>query len=363
MFYRRVLRPLLFLQDPETAHERTLELLARINGVALRTVRPFSSPRLRLQVAGLQFPNPVGLAAGCDKNGRAIAVWPHFGFGFVEIGTVTVRPQSGNPKPRLFRVPEHGALINCLGFNSEGSEAVARRLAWLRRQRRPLLVPLGINLGKNRQVTGYDETLEDYRTGFRRLARFADFVVLNVSSPNTPGLRQWQERERLDALLEMLCNEASALASRHNSRPTPIFVKISPDMPEPDVQDVAEVAVQRQIAGIIATNTTLERPEALAGVPRAGGLSGRPLRDRATAVVRLLYRLTRGQLPIIGVGGISTPEDAYARLQAGASLVQLYTALVYEGPYLPQHINQGLLRLMDRDGVQHLSEIIGVHAQ
>lgn len=363
MFYRRALRPMLFLQDPETAHERTLELLASTNAVALRTTRPFVSARLKMEVAGLEFPNPVGLAAGCDKNGKAVAVWPRFGFGFVEVGTVTAQAQSGNPKPRLFRIPEYGALVNRLGFNSEGSEAVAKRLAHLRRQKRALQVPLGINIGKTKLVTGEAETLEDYRTSFRRLSRLADFIVVNVSSPNTPGLRQWQEKEKLSTLLSMLRDEGDSLASKRSSKPVPIFLKISPDMSDPDMEDVAEVALELQIAGIIATNTTITREGEVAGVTQTGGLSGKPLRDRATEVLRFLYRRTEGRLPLIGVGGIFTAEDAYTRIQAGASLVQLYTALVYEGPFLPRHINQGLLRLMDRDGVRHLSEIVGIAAQ
>jgi dihydroorotate dehydrogenase len=362
MFYRRALRTLLFMQDPETAHERTLELLAASNGVALRSSRPFTASRLKMTVAGITFPNPVGLAAGCDKNGKAVAVWPHFGFGFLEVGTVTAQAQAGNPKPRLFRVPEHGALVNRLGFNSEGSEIVAKRLAHLRRQKRRLPVPLGINIGKTKLVTGDEATLDDYRTSFRRLSRLADFVVVNVSSPNTPGLRQWQERDKLKILLGALMSESRSLAAKRETTPVPLFVKISPDMADADMDDVAEVALELEIAGIIATNTTIEREGAVAGVQQTGGLSGKPLRQRATEVVRTLYRRTEGRLPLIGVGGIFSAEDAYARIQAGASLVQLYTSLVYEGPFLPRHINQGLLRLMERDGVSHLSEVVGVAA-
>jgi dihydroorotate dehydrogenase len=364
MFYRRALRPLLFALDPEAAHERTLELLATASGLPLRpSPRPFTHARLKMTVAGLTFPNPVGLAAGCDKNGKAVGLWPHFGFGFVEVGTVTAQAQPGNPKPRLFRVPEQGALINRLGFNSEGSEVVAKRLAHLRRRSRTLPAPLGINIGKTKRVTGEEEVLEDYRTSFRRLSRLADFIVVNVSSPNTPGLRQWQEKGKLSLLLSALIHESQSLAVKRGDAPIPLFVKISPDMADADLMDVIEVVLDLGLSGIIATNTTIAREGALSGAQQEGGLSGKPLRDRATAVMRRLYQETGGQLPLIGVGGIFSAEDAYARVRAGASLVQLYTGLVYEGPYLPRRINTGLLRLMERDGVRHLSDIIGVDSR
>ena len=363
MFYRRALRPLLFIQDPETAHERTMAMLASAGRLPLaRGGRPFTHEKLRVTVAGIDFPNPVGLAAGCDKNARAVTVWPHFGFGFVEVGTVTAQPQPGNPRPRVFRVPEQGALINRLGFNSEGSEVVARRLARLRQQGRALGAPLGINIGKTKLVTGDEATLEDYRTSFRRLAPLADFMVVNVSSPNTPGLRQWQERGPLTTLLSTLMAEAHALADHGDKPPVPLFFKIAPDMADSDMDDVVEVALALGIAGIIATNTTIAREGDFAHLDPSGGLSGKPLRARATEVIRTLYRRTQGRLPLIGVGGIFTAEDAYARIQAGASLVQLYTSLIYEGPFLPRRINVGLLRLMERDGVSHLSQLVGVQA-
>lgn len=363
MFYRRALRPLLFTLDPEAAHERTLELLATGNSAALRASRrPVTHIKLLVSLAGLQFPNPIGLAAGCDKNGKALALWPYFGFGFVEVGTVTAKAQPGNPKPRLFRVPEHGALVNRLGFNSEGSEVVAKRIATLRRHSRALPVPLGINIGKTKLVTGEEAVLEDYRTSFRRLSRLADYITVNVSSPNTPGLRQWQERDKLTALLGLLMEESRALSIKRNTSPVPVFVKISPDMADADMADVAEVSMALDLAGIIATNTTLSREGAVSGVKQEGGLSGKPLKERATEVIRFLYRQTQGRLPLIGVGGISTAEDVYTRIKAGASLVQLYTALVYEGPFLPRHLNEGLLRLMERDGVRHITEVLGTEA-
>ena len=359
MIYRRTARPLLFTQDAENAHEHTLEMLARISRFSLPPGREvFTHDRLRVEVAGLTFPNPVGLAAGCDKNARAVPIWPRFGFGFVEVGTITAQPQGGNPKPRVFRVPAHEALVNRLGFNSEGSEVVARRLALLRRER-VLPVPLGVNIGKTKLVTGEEATLEDYQTSFRRLSRHADFVVVNVSSPNTPGLRQWQEKDKLGALLGVIMEESKLLAQKRSTPCLPVWVKISPDMAEEDMADVVEVVLEKQLAGIIATNTTLARDGATASVESNGGMSGKPLRQRATEVIRFLTRCTNGKLPLIGVGGIFSAEDAYERLQAGASLVQLYTGLIYEGPFLPRRINQGLLKLMERDGVKHVSELVG----
>ena len=359
MIYRRVARPLLFAQDAENAHEHTLDMLARISHLSLPPGRDvFTHTRLRVEVAGLSFPNPVGLAAGCDKNARAVPTWPRFGFGFVEVGTVTAQPQAGNPKPRVFRAARHEALVNRLGFNSEGSEAVARRLALLRRERE-LPVPLGVNIGKTKVVTGDEAVLEDYRASFRRLSRHADFVVVNVSSPNTPGLRQWQEKDKLGALLGALMDESRSLAQKRAVSPLPVFVKISPDMADGDMADVVEVVLEKQLAGIIATNTTIAREGAVSGVEANGGLSGKPLRPRATEVIRFLYRCAEGKLPLIGVGGIFSAEDAYERLRAGASLIQLYTGLVYEGPFLPKRINQGLLKLMERDGVKHISELVG----
>lgn len=363
MFYQRLARPVLFSQDAETAHERTIEMLATLDRASEMRLpgngHVFTHARLQVEIAGISFPNPVGLAAGCDKNARAVSVWPRFGFGFVEVGTVTAQPQPGNPRPRVFRVPEHGALVNRLGFNSEGSEAVAKRLAHLRRRERSLPVPLGVNIGKTKSVTGDEAVLEDYQTGFRRLSRLADFIVVNVSSPNTPGLRQWQEKEKLSILLDMLMKESRALAQKRGTSPLPVFVKISPDMADGDMEDVVEVALSERLAGIIATNTTLAREGVGQNVESSGGLSGKPLRHRANEVIRFLYRCSQGKIPLVGVGGISSAEDAYERLRAGASLVQIYTGLVYEGPLLPRRVNQGLLKLMERDGVKHISETVG----
>ncbi len=361
MLYKNVLRPILFSQDPEVAHETALDILSALARCPLAVNHSvLTHPSLKVQIDGIDFPNPIGLAAGCDKNGRAVRLWPRFGFGFVEIGTITAQPQQGNPKPRIFRLPELGALINRLGFNSEGSQKVAKRIELLREDSHQLSVPLGINIGKTKLVDGENEILADYRTSFCRLAKFADFVVVNISSPNTPGLRLLQERSKLTSLLRMLKEESALVANAGISgKATPLFVKISPDMCEEDTIDVAETALELNLSGIIATNTTVSREGISDEVELNGGLSGRPLRDRSTAVIRQVYRLTNGQIPIIGVGGVFSASDAYEKILAGASLVQVYTGLVYEGPELPRIINEGLIKLMQRDGVKNISEIVG----
>lgn len=366
MIYRNLFRPMLFTQDPEAAHERTLGILSNAQTAGRWLARhPLTHDRLRVTLAGLHFPNPVGLAAGCDKNGLALTVWPGFGFGFVEIGTVTAQPQPGNPKPRLFRIPEHHAIINRLGFNSEGSEVVARRLARIRCRAQRLPIPIGINIGKTKVVTETSAVLEDYLLSLRRLAPFADYIVVNVSSPNTPGLRQWQERERLSLLLTTLMAEVrnrGYTTPGTEEKPLPVFVKISPDMADADMIDVLEVVHERGLSGIIATNTTLGRSEALAQAGQEGGLSGSPLNTRANEVIRFLARNVNGKIPLIGVGGIRSAEDAYERIRSGASLIQFYTAMIYEGPYLARRINRGLLKLMERDGVRSIEEAVGVEA-
>lgn len=361
MIYRRVLRPLLFAQDAERAHERTISLLAQMGNLVRRSL-PFTHPALRQEIAGIVFPNPVGLAAGCDKNALAVPIWPRLGFGFVEVGTVTAQPQPGNPKPRLFRLPEHKAILNRLGFNSDGADVVAYRLSLVQRGK-GLPFPLGVNIGKTRHAQGEAATLDDYRASFRRLAPYASYIAVNVSSPNTPGLRQWQEKNRLRNLLTLLKEESECQTVARGHRAVPLFVKVSPDMAPEDICDVAEVVLEQRIAGIIATNTTVAREGAFEGLREEGGLSGPPLRERAITTLKRLYRATGGQIPIIGVGGIDSAEEAYERIKAGASLVQIYTALIYEGPFLPLQINQGLLRLLERDGFKHIGEAIGISSR
>ncbi|MFY1671728.1 quinone-dependent dihydroorotate dehydrogenase [Plantactinospora sp. WMMB334] len=322
-----MVRPALFRLgggDAETAHEWTLRRLAGLSRspaalALLRARYAVSAPR---RVFGLDFPNPVGLAAGMDKDGVALPAWPALGFGFVEVGTVTAHPQPGNPRPRLFRLPGSAAVINRMGFNNSGAEALARRLAGLRR---PLGVPLGISLGKSR-VTALDDAVADYLASYRALAPYGDYFAVNVSSPNTPGLRSLQDRAHLDGLLTALVGEK------------PILVKIAPDLTEPAIAELLQVCLDRGAAGVIATNTTLGR-DGIAPADRhrageAGGLSGRPLTARARAVVAFVHRETGGALPVVGVGGILDPADATALFDAGASLVQLYTGFVYGGPGL-----------------------------
>ncbi|WP_329109349.1 quinone-dependent dihydroorotate dehydrogenase [Micromonospora sp. NBC_01699] len=330
MIFERVVRPALFRLgggDAETAHEWTLHRLAALAGrpaalAALRSAYAVAAPR---RVFGLDFPNPVGLAAGMDKNGVALPAWPALGFGFVEVGTVTAHAQPGNPRPRLFRLPESTAVINRMGFNNDGAQALARRLD----AGRPLGVPLGISLGKSK-VTPLDDAVADYVASYRALRGHGDYFAVNVSSPNTPGLRALQDREHLDALLAALVGEK------------PVLVKIAPDLTEPAIAELLRVCLDRGAAGVIATNTTLRRAGlAAADQPRGtetGGLSGRPLTERAREVVSFVHRETGGALPVIGVGGIMEPDDANRLFDAGASLVQLYTGFIYRGPGLARAI-------------------------
>jgi dihydroorotate dehydrogenase len=292
-------------------------------------------PELPIRVAGLRFPNPIGLAAGLDKDAVAVAGLFALGFGAVEIGTVTPRPQPGNPRPRVFRRTGERALINRMGFPSEGMDVVAARLERLRF--RPGIV--GVNVGKNKD-TPLDAAADDYRAAAAALARFADYVVVNASSPNTPGLRRLQEPERLAALL----------AGLDVARPT--FVKIAPDLASEEIDAIVDVAIAARVAGVIATNTTV------VAEPEAGGLSGAPLRDRSTEVVRRVARRAAGRIAVIGVGGIATAEDAYAKIRAGASLVQVYTGFIYEGPGLARRLVIGLTRLLERDRLS-LEEAVG----
>ncbi|WP_207483990.1 quinone-dependent dihydroorotate dehydrogenase [Arenibaculum pallidiluteum] len=340
----RVLRAL----DPERAH---LATIAMLRSGLVPAPRAMEDPRLRMRLWGLDFPNPVGLAAGFDKNAEVPDAMLRQGFGFVEIGSVTPRPQPGNPRPRVFRLPEQQALINRYGFNNEGLDAVAARME-ARRGRGGIV---GANLGKNKETA---EAAEDYALGIRRLAPLADYLVVNVSSPNTPGLRALQGRAPLEDLLGR-CLAARAAAGL--DRPPPLLLKIAPDLTDEDRADIAAVALAAGIDGIVVSNTTLARP---AGLPpeiaaQAGGLSGRPLMGPATAVLAGMWRLTGGRLPLLGVGGIASGDDAYAKIRAGASLVQLYTALVYQGPGLVRRIALRLLERLEADGFATLAEAVG----
>ncbi|GAA1891190.1 quinone-dependent dihydroorotate dehydrogenase [Asanoa iriomotensis] len=336
MLFERVVRPALFRigsGDAETAHEWTLTRLAGLPPAAWRLLASRYTVRNPRTVFGLEFPNPVGLAAGVDKNGVALAAWPALGFGFVEVGTVTAHAQPGNPKPRLFRLRDSEAIVNRMGFNNEGAAALARRLERSVVTRKALTTdrsfPLGISLGKSK-VTPLEEAVEDYLASYTLLRDHGDYFAVNVSSPNTPGLRSLQDRDSIDALLSALVGEK------------PILVKIAPDLTEAAIAELLEVCLARGAAGVIATNTTLAR-DGLAGADRvageeAGGLSGAPLTGRARDVVRFVHDETGGRLPVIGVGGLMSPDDAARMFDAGASLVQVYTGFIYHGPALVRRI-------------------------
>jgi dihydroorotate dehydrogenase len=346
-----IVRPLLRALPPETAHRLTLTALAAGLGGSSPAPDP---PVLRQRLWGLDFPNPVGIAAGFDKDARAPEALLRLGFGCVEIGTVTPRPQPGNPRPRVFRLEADGALINRMGFNSGGLDRVIERL----RVRRREAGIVGVNVGKNRDS---EDASADYAEGVRRAAPLADYLVVNVSSPNTPGLRDLQAR----AVLETLLRQVLAARDQSGAHP-PVLVKIAPDLTPQERADIAAVALATGIDGIIVNNTTIARPPTLSS-PQAnetGGLSGRPLFEPSTALLAEIYRLTEGRLPLIGVGGVASAEDAYAKIRAGASLVQLYTALVFAGPALLYEIKAGLAVLLRQEGFASLADAVGAdHAK
>jgi dihydroorotate dehydrogenase len=352
----RILRPLLFRLDPERSHRLVVACLIAYEHVLARRwpPRPWTHPALEQELWNLRFPNPVGLAAGFDKDARAPHVWPLLGFGFAELGTITAEPQPGNPTPRLFRFPHDRALINRLGFNNAGAAAVAQRLARLQRAQ----IPLGINIGKSRIVV-LERAVEDYLRSFRELFLGADYFVINVSSPNTPGLRDLQSEEHLSLLLHALVKHNDVLARLHGKRRRPLLIKLAPDLADEALPKIVDVARDCGAAGLVATNTSIERAGLTTPTSEGGGLSGAPLRARATAVIRALHRAAGADLPIIGVGGIFTAADAYEKIRAGASLVQIYTGMIYEGPRLPYRIAHGLVDLLHRDGFTHLRQAVG----
>ncbi len=332
-----VLRSLLFKLDPETAHDWTLTLMGAAPRQPLRWLGGGCVPAVPCRVMGLDFPNPVGLAAGLDKNGECINAWSALGFGFIEIGTVTPRPQPGNPKPRLFRLPQAQALINRMGFNNKGVDYLVDRVRQARFQG-----VLGINIGKNAD-TPVERATEDYLICLRKVYAWASYVTVNISSPNTVGLRDLQYGAALEQLLSSLKTEQGRLAAEFG-RYVPLVVKIAPDLGDADLPAVGQALRQHGIDGVIATNTTFSRAgvEGLAHAEQAGGLSGAPLLERSTAVVRQLAAILEGQVPIIAAGGIMSGADAAAKLAAGASLVQIYTGFIYRGPPLVREVVQAL---------------------
>ncbi len=328
--YELFVRPLLFSLDAETAHHVTMRLLGRssqfdVSLNALKLFRPRPKP---ITLFGLKFPNPIGLAPGLDKNGVALPAWAALGFGFIEIGTVTAKAQPGNPKPRIFRLPEQQALINRLGFNNDGADAIAQRLAALRVSGRWPAVPVGINIGKSR-TTPLEQATDDYLYSFRMLRDFADYITLNISSPNTPGLRELQQPEKLSELLYAIGKQAGTV-------PKPLVVKISPDLSDTELKAILAVCEENGVSGIIATNTTLDHSSIAPQLDQAGGLSGSPLRDKSTVLVREIT--ARSTIPVIASGGIFNTESAREKFHAGAVLIQLYTGLVYRGPQLLREI-------------------------
>jgi len=344
-----LLKPLLFRLDPERAHglgKRALLTVAALPSLDARWRRRnrVDDPRLAQRLFGREFPNPVGLAAGFDKDGEVVRAMPALGFGFVEVGTVTPEPQAGNPRPRLFRFPEAASLQNRLGFNNRGMAALAARLDRLH----PFELPLGVNLGKNR-ATPPERALDDYRTLLRAFARRADYLVVNVSSPNTPGLRDLQTA----AFLRPLLAEAGEATDR------PVLVKIDPDLEPARAVDLCAAAVEAGAAGIVATNTTADLALLPGADPGGGGLSGRVLREKSLALLQALARELYGKAVLVSAGGIDSGEDAYRRIRAGASLVQLYTALIFRGPSLVGDINREITRLLDANGFPTLAAAVG----
>ncbi len=358
-----VIKPLLFQFDAERAHNLVSKLLGIAGSTplalaAMRAMYAYDDPALALTCAGLHFANPLGLAAGLDKQATMIGPLHALGFGHVEVGTVTPRPQPGNPRPRMFRLPEDRALINRLGFNSPGMLSVAQRLRSYQWHAARGNAIVGVNIGKNR-ATPLEHATYDYLAAFLALAPFADYVTINISSPNTPGLRQLHERAALEDLLGTLMQVNEQLP-----QPRPLFVKVSPDETAAQLDEVVDVAKAVGVTGFVATNTTLERPGLHnSNRTETGGLSGQPLTQRAGAVITHLYRATGGTMPIIGVGGVSSAEDAYQHLAAGATLVQLYTGMVYTGPTIAYTINRGLVQILRQHGHHSCAEIVGCAAQ
>jgi dihydroorotate dehydrogenase len=357
--YRSLLRPMLFRLPPETAHELALHSLPLIPQRLI--AKHFSDPALKIERFGLSFPNPVGLAAGFDKNGVALQPLAALGFSHIEAGTVTYHAQPGNPRPRLFRLSEDQALINRAGFNNEGAAAFARRVE----QHRPDCV-LGVSIGKSK-ITPLAEATADYLASFELVYNVADYIAVNVSSPNTPQLRELQQSEQLSSLLSALQTRGRVLQQRYQKR-VPLLVKLSPDLLRGELEMIVEVIERLNIDGIIATNTTVSRDRLRTDSRRVasfgeGGLSGKPLANRSTQMIAQLYELTGGRIPLIGVGGIFNADDAWEKICAGASLVQLYTGFIYQGPTIAQQINEGLSHILAREGFTRLDAVVGCRAR
>jgi dihydroorotate dehydrogenase len=344
-----LLRPAIFALDPETGHRMAISALKAVS-LASKSRRPADNGALAVNVAGLDFPNPVGVAAGFDKDAEVPDPLLALGFGFTEVGSITPRPQAGNPKPRLFRLAEDEAVINRMGFNNAGAESVLRRLK--ARQGRPGIV--GINIGANKDS---EDRIADYAEMARLMTPFASYLAVNVSSPNTPGLRALQDEGALSALIDGVIE---ARAQGAGDRLPPIFLKVAPDLEPPDIDAIARIALDKGLGALIVSNTTISRPElASRHAGERGGLSGQPLRQLALERLRDFRKATGGAIPLIGVGGIANAEHAWERIRAGSSLVQLYSAMVYHGPGLGAQIASGLRRIMLREGFSGIAEAVG----
>lgn len=355
--FEKLLRPMLFRLDAESAHDAGMKFLR--TGLATGASQKIAESRygfdfpLGIDRFGLKFRNPVGTAAGFDKNGRVVNQLASLGFGFVEVGTVTLRPQPGNEKPRMFRLPRDKALINRLGFNNEGAEAVAERLSGLDRK-----CVVGVNIGKNKDVPN-EEAVENYLAAFDLVHPVADYIAVNISSPNTPNLRELQRADSLDELLKSLQDRNRELGFK------PLLVKIAPDLDDAGIEAAVDVCRRHEAAGIIATNTTVARDGLQTpGVAELGpgGLSGRPLADRSTEVISKIFRFSNGKIPIVGVGGVFDARDAFEKIAAGACLVQAYTGFVYRGPSFARDINSGLVDILAREAFGTLDEAVGANA-
>ncbi|MDH6099756.1 quinone-dependent dihydroorotate dehydrogenase [Anabaenopsis sp. FSS-46] len=373
MDFYQVIRPVLFnviKADPEWLHQQTISTLNWLSHTRnpsahwvnrrLQQSLCLQDPRLEQNLWGLRFPNPLGLAAGFDKDGVGAKIWSSLGFGFAELGTVTFVPQPGNPRPRLFRLPLDQAALNRMGFNNSGAAAMATRLS-TDYQDLGRTIPIGINLGKSK-VTPLEEAGEDYLHSFRLLKDLGDYFVVNVSSPNTPGLRSLQDAAMLSTILDLLQQE--------NQTQKPVFVKIAPDLTWEAIADIISLAKTYQLAGIIATNTTISRDRLRTQVieqtgkspqEEPGGISGAPVRDRSTEVIRYIWQQTQGTIPIIGVGGIFTPQDAWEKITAGASLIQVYTGWIYQGPMMVRRILEGLLLELEKHQLNSITEAVGIN--
>lgn len=344
LIYQNIIKPILFKQEPERAHHAAI-LTFKIMGKfwpIIPLMKSWNHVKMRpIEILGLKFPNHIGIAAGFDKNAECFQAAPAFGFGHIEIGTVTFHPQEGNPKPRLFRFPKQEAIINRMGFNNDGAKLIAERLEKSFSKHNKGLTPLGINIGKSK-ITPIEEAQDDYVGSFNLLANYADYFTINVSSPNTPGLRELQGKDHLIGLLSALKKANRERALRLKTREVPMFLKIAPDLTFPQIDSILEIIQDLNFSGIVATNTTIKRTGFFSTADCAGGLSGRPLFGFSRDIIKYISQKTNGKLPIIGVGGIMDPESAEKMMDAGATLLQVYTGLIYKGPFLGREIARSL---------------------